>query len=466
MTTNVPALTFGATGVIAPTESAILAGVQADLNAAFGGNLNPALNTPQGQLASSLAAIIGDCNDKFLQYVNGIDPPYATGRMQDAIARLYFLTRNPAEPTVLQVSCMGASGTQITVDALIQDSDGNIYNCTQAGTIPNSGSITLSFANQVAGEIPVPNSVSIYKSIPGWDTATLVSGAVGQDVETPADFEFRRQQSVAINANGTPASIYANVFAQAGVLDAYVLENPLGVQSGAVFTGSISGLTLTVSAVTSGTIQVGQMVTGAGVAIGTVINALGTGTGGIGTYTVSISQTVASETLGSAIGGVPLVPNSIYVAAIGGAAQDIGNAIWQRKSGGCNYNGNTTVTVTDTSGYNIPYPTYQVTYETPSALPILFSVQLANNPNLPSNIVSLVQQAIMNAFVGGDGGSRARIGSTVFASRFYAPIASIGPYVEILSILIGTTSANLNAQTIPINNYPTVSAGNISVTLV
>jgi len=67
--------------------------------------------------------------------------------------------------------------------------------------------------------------------------------------------------------------------------------------SGAIVTGAIAGTTLTVSAVSSGTLYVGQTIQGAGVTANTMITALGTGTGGTGTYTVSTSQTVASETL-------------------------------------------------------------------------------------------------------------------------------------------------------------------------
>lgn len=63
---------------------------------------------------------------------------------------------------------------------------------------------------------------------------------------------------------------------------------------GAVVTGSIAGTTLTVTAVTSGTLFVGQVLAGAGVTANTTITALGTGTGGAGTYTVSINQTAAS----------------------------------------------------------------------------------------------------------------------------------------------------------------------------
>lgn len=73
--------------------------------------------------------------------------------------------------------------------------------------------------------------------------------------------------------------------------------------SAAVFTGSISGTTLTVTAITNGTIGINQALFGVGVAQETVITALGTGTGGVGTYTINISQTVASEQMNSATVG-------------------------------------------------------------------------------------------------------------------------------------------------------------------
>jgi hypothetical protein len=58
------------------------------------------------------------------------------------------------------------------------------------------------------------------------------------------------------------------------------------------FTGATSGIstTLTASSVT-GTIQVGQVIAGTNIAAGTTITALGTGTGGAGTYTISPAST-------------------------------------------------------------------------------------------------------------------------------------------------------------------------------
>ena len=67
----------------------------------------------------------------------------------------------------------------------------------------------------------------------------------------------------------------------------------------ASFTASISGTTMTVTGTPVGTLAVGQIINGEGVTAGTAITALGTGTGAAGTYTVSVSQTVASTAMTS-----------------------------------------------------------------------------------------------------------------------------------------------------------------------
>ncbi len=66
----------------------------------------------------------------------------------------------------------------------------------------------------------------------------------------------------------------------------------------ASFTGSIATTTLTVSAISAGTIYPSMQISGTGVTAGTRIVAQLTGTaGGTGTYTVSASQTVSSTTI-------------------------------------------------------------------------------------------------------------------------------------------------------------------------
>lgn len=83
------------------------------------------------------------------------------------------------------------------------------------------------------------------------------------------------------------------------------------------FVGSMSTTTLSVTVVTSGTLAVGQQIFGLGVASETVITAFGTGSGGIGNYTISTSQTVASEAMSGAAAG------AIITATIGGSLSGV-----------------------------------------------------------------------------------------------------------------------------------------------
>jgi len=89
-----------------------------------------------------------------------------------------------------------------------------------------------------------------------------------------------------------------------------------GGEIGSVITGSISGNVLTVTAIASGAVSLGQTLSGTGVSPGTTIVGFLTGAGGnineAGTYTVNISQTVASTTI-NAYYQRPLTINSAFV---------------------------------------------------------------------------------------------------------------------------------------------------------
>lgn len=87
-------------------------------------------------------------------------------------------------------------------------------------------------------------------------------------------------------------------------------------QVGANITGSISGNTLTVTAIASGAIAIGQTLSGTGITAGTTITQMLTGAGGnvneVGTYLVSASQTVASTAI-NLYYQRPLTINSCFV---------------------------------------------------------------------------------------------------------------------------------------------------------
>jgi Baseplate J-like protein len=386
LTTNVPFPTLGDNGFVLPTQQAVLDGVIADMQAAFGGNLNftttsgaPVNSTPQAQWATSLAAMIYDCFAQEVALFNGVDPAFATGRMQDAIARIYFLTRNPALPTVVQCLCSGAVGTPIPLGALAQDQSGNTYYVAEGVSIPPGGHITVPFNNQTPGPIPCPAGTltKIFQAIPGWDSITNPGdGVIGQDAETTAQFEQRREDSVQANSIGQIGSIIGAVAEVEGVLDYYGIDNP------------------TVGAIT----YLGQLIPAYG----------------------------------------------MFIAAAGGTNSDIAQAILTKRGPGTPMAGNTTVTAYDANPLYVSPVPYQITFERPASLPIAFAVVIKNGPGVPNNATALVQQAIINAFAGETAGvPRARIGSEIFASSYYGAVAALGGWAQIISILIGSPNTAL-----------------------
>lgn len=404
MSTNVPAITWVNGSPVLPAELDILAGVQADIDTAFGGGVNQSLQTPQGQLAQSETAIIGDKNSQIAYIANQINPETASGQWQDAIGAIYGIQRIQAAGTVVTATLTGAVGTVIPAGSKAQDSAGYIYASTAAVTIPATGTIDVQFQNTTSGPIACPaGSLStIYIAIAGWDTITnAADGSLGNDVESRAAFELRRKLSVAGNAVNTVQSLQAAVLNVPNVIDAFVWDNPADT---------------------------------------------------------SITYGATSYSM---------APHSVTVSVAGGDSNAVAKAIWNKKPPGCNYNGNTSVTVYDES-YATPYPSYTVTYLQPTSTPVYFAVQIRNIATLPSNIVDLVKAAIVESFNGLDGGPKVRINSSTYSGRYYANISAIDTSVEVLSVLMGFTAltATNTSVTFGIDQLPSISTGNISVTLV
>ena len=390
MKTNVPEIEITATGLKLPTELDILKGVLADFNTAFGGNLNLNLETPQGQLASSLAAIIADKNNQIAWLANQVHPDYAEGFMQDAIAKIYFLERKQATDSVVTCEFMGLAGTRIPKGFIVKDTLGNNWVLQQNISILAGGTVTgtLSAKGSIHAKAHTVNQM--YQTIVGLDRVDNTQDAIaGKLTESRAEFRDRRQRSVAINAHGTPQAVYANVFALDGVSDVYVVDNPKG-----------------------------EVVT---------------------------------------LNGYRLKPHSIYVAVVGGNNQQIAKTILQYAGNGCDFNGNTNVTVYD-DNYSEPKPAYQVSFMRPVDLPIYFRVRVEQGA--PIGYQDVIKQAIIAAF---NGDNKARIGANIYAIRYVAPVVKAMPDAHVLDVEIGLASSMGNMVSVGIHQKPAISANNIEV---
>lgn len=376
--TNVPAISFGALGFQAPTSQAILTGRQQDLSAAFGTTLNFNLNTPQGQLASSEAAIIADTDAAIVYFSQQTDPNLATGRWLDAIGYIYFINRDPAEPTSLTCTCSGLTGVIIPAGSLIVDTSGNLYASTSAATIGAGGTVTDVFAAVVPGPtgVPTANAVSIYQAILGWDSVVVASGEVGSNTETDAAFRIRRADSVAANSFGSIGSILGAVAQVSGVLDYYGYDN---ATNGTV---TVLGVTIAANSI---------YVCVAGGAAQAVANAIWSKKAPGCSYTGSTSETVID-------------PNPLY-------------------------NGSTA-------------PSYTVKFQIPTSLTILFAVTIINSAAVPSNATTLIQNAIISAFGGNVSGiPKARIASNIQALPYVAAISALGTWAVVSAINVGSQVA-------------------------
>ena len=221
--------------------------------------------------------------------------------------------------------------------------------------------------------------------------------------------------------------------------------------SSAVFTGSISGTTLTVTAITNGTIAAGQSLFGVGVTNETVITALGSGSGGLGTYTVNLSQTVTSRQMNStavaakvtgSISGTTLTVSAVtsgtlYVGqtiqGTGVTALTIITALGTGSGGAGTYTVSTSQTVSSTTLYGLNFsqmPTSDGAFTGGTNVDIVDNYFVYNRPSTQqfgcSNVLSPIS------------------GSTNFSSKDGAPDNLVTLIVDHREIyLLGETSSEV-----------------------
>lgn len=190
-------------------------------------------------------------------------------------------------------------------------------------TIPQIKGISGSLTIVVDGLTYTAASINLAAATSYSSAAAIIKTAINTTPPAAATVTG----SIAPGTGSVTGSISGNVLTvtavSAGTLPVGALITGTGVTAGTKVTGQLSGTaggvgtysvniaqsvldgtaisatfgTLTVTAVASGTLSVGQVVTGGTTLAGTQIQSLGTGTGLLGTYIVDLTQTVTSGTL-------------------------------------------------------------------------------------------------------------------------------------------------------------------------
>lgn len=224
---------FTDAGIIAPSTGEIKTGWQELFKIIFGSSVNLDDASPQGMLITSLTKVIANKNANFLFFANQFNPANATGTFQDALAELYFLSRKPATSSTVMCECRGLPGTVLNGEDEIEPAqavsvNGDVFVCVNTVTIPSSGVIITQFKSKETGIIPVnANTINqIYNRVSGWDSVNNPNaGVVGTLIENDLDFENRRKNSIAINANGNKEAVKSAILNLDNITDCVVLEN-------------------------------------------------------------------------------------------------------------------------------------------------------------------------------------------------------------------------------------------------
>lgn len=158
-----------------------------------------------------------------------------------------------------------ATGTNTAVRDIIAPLVNKLYWVTNNTT----GGYSIRIKGASGSAVTIPNGTTIPVYCNGTNFYNALTG-------TASDMTINGNLAVTGNETVTGDFTSTNAFSSKGA---------------ASVTGSIAGTTLTVTAVASGTLWVGQVLSGTGIASNTYITAFGSGTGGTGTYTVSTAPT-------------------------------------------------------------------------------------------------------------------------------------------------------------------------------
>lgn len=364
--------------------------------------LNTEPETPAGQLVDSQTASITQKDSEILYLANMLNPLKATGIFQDALAEIYFLRRKPAIPSSAVIKCTGLPGTVIPVSAQVMS--------TADDTVwQNTEAVTI-------------GSDGTCECVFECQSAGLISAAAGtlSRINTMvAGWDTAvnpRAATVGQNAE-TQGAFEARRYASVGL-------NSRG----------------TIAAVYARVADCANV--------------------------VSCIVRENKTNVPIEIDGYYLKAHSVFVSVVGGSDKDIAEAIYNSCSAGCDYNGNTTVAITDSATKAVE----NVIFYRPEEFDVYVKVTLQGKDSLPDEYQKTVKKAVYDNFygessatIGGDPILRVAPGDTVLASRFIPSVLDSG-IAQVVRILVSTDGQSWSETAyMPITGNPTLTADRISV---
>lgn len=206
-----------------------------------------------------------------------------------AAASAFLRGGNVSTLTLAQIQAINGT-LSVTIDSVVKSASISLA----AATSLSNAAVIITDALVITGVTTAVVTASQGATFTGTGAGTNLTTSAVTGVIHPGD---------SVTGTGVPGgtTIVSQTSGTTGGAGVYV-TSAATTSAGAALT--TTSTTMEVTGLTSGAIAVGNVLSGAGVSADTYVTALGTGTGGVGTYITSVAQQHASTTVTAKVPGV------------------------------------------------------------------------------------------------------------------------------------------------------------------
>lgn len=390
-------------------------------------------NSVFGQLVSVFSYEIADLWEQASQVYGAMYPHTASGVSLDNASALAGITPIEAEKTTVVCTCYGLNGTAIPYDSQISSQNNNnlVFSCIEPSAYIDS--TKASFAGVSVPSVVTGNTYSVvvngtsfsYTAVSG-DTKNIVLTGIGSqislsgitasvvnDVLEISTDDQTKTFTVSVNANLTIDTIGSPVkFActEEGAINPAVgtLTNIITTYAGWDSVNNLVDAYVGRLAETDTELRQrwnSSLYTRSVAMVDSIRSAL-LSLDGVTTALVYENETDVTDADGRP-------PHSIEAVVNGGDPDDIGQAIWIKKSAGIDTYGSNSVSVDDSQGFS-----HTINFNRPTQIIISLNIVVTEYPEeaLPGNASDLIAQAVL------DYGNSLDVGNDVILQRIMSAI--------------------------------------------
>lgn len=212
----------------------LITALEGHFKTVYGATFKVGPETKQGQIIANIAAELASLWDAAQGSYDAFNPSAALDKALSDLVQYNNLTRQPATPSQVVLTCTGTPGTTIPLGSIVEveNNDPNItgerFVTTATLAIGGGGTVEIPADSINTGPIVAGAGTltKIFTPVTGWDSVTNADDAIlGLEQESDEELRARRNRSTSINAQNIVDAAAAQLEALDDVVSVLVLEN-------------------------------------------------------------------------------------------------------------------------------------------------------------------------------------------------------------------------------------------------